>query len=141
MQSLKLQLEFEIKKNLPINEKFETIFIGGGTPSTIKIEEYVEVFQILKPYIDENTEITTECNPNSATLTWLEGMKKLGVNRISFGVQSFNDEKLKKLNRAHSSETAIQAIKNAKEVGFDKINCDIIYGVQGDSFESLKKRF
>ncbi len=68
-------------------------------------------------------------------------MKDLGVNRISFGVQSFNDKKLKYLNRAHNSNSAINAIQNAKCIGFNSINCDIIYGVQGDSFEKLKLDF
>ncbi len=139
MKALKIQLEYEIKSNLKNHEKFETIFIGGGTPSTIDIKEYKQIFELLKNHIDKNTEITTECNPNSATIKWLEGMKNFGVNRISFGVQSFDDEKLKKLNRAHNSKGAIKAIQSASCVGFNRINCDIIYGVEGDSLNSLIK--
>lgn len=141
MSALKKQLKFELEYNLKDNEKLETIFIGGGTPSTIKVEEYIEVFNILEKFIDKDTEITTECNPNSATKKWLQGMKDLGVNRISFGVQSFDDKKLKKLNRAHNSKGAITTIQNAFCIGFNSINCDIIYGVEGDSFESIKKDF
>lgn len=140
MSALRKQLQFELEKNSE-KKSIETVFIGGGTPSTIKTEEYEKLFEIFTPYLQNNCEITTECNPNSATKKWLEGMKKLGVNRISFGVQSFNDEKLKKLNRAHNSKGAINAIQNAKCIGFNSINCDIIYGVQGDSFELLKKDF
>ena len=140
MAALKKQLYFELNKN--IDEKsIETVFIGGGTPSTIKVEEYEELFKIFIPYLKKDCEITTECNPNSATKQWLEGMYNLGVNRVSFGVQSFNDEKLKKLNRAHNSKGAIKAIQNAKCIGFNSINCDIIYGVQGDSFELIKNDF
>lgn len=141
MESLKKQLKYDLEKNLKDNEKLETVFIGGGTPSTIKVEEYEEVFEIINPYLENNCEITTECNPNSATQIWLQGMKDLGVNRVSFGVQSFDDEKLKKLNRAHNANRAIKAIQEASCIGFSRINCDIIYGVQGDSFESLKKDF
>lgn len=141
MTALKKQLRYELDNNMQGNEKLETIFIGGGTPSTVKVEEYVEIFEILKKYITKNTEITTECNPNSATIQWMRGMKDLGVNRISFGVQSFDDEKLNKLNRAHNSNSAISAIQNAFCIGFNRINCDIIYGVEGDTIESLKKDF
>jgi oxygen-independent coproporphyrinogen-3 oxidase len=141
MESLKKQLKYDLENNLSSNEKLETVFIGGGTPSTIKHEEYKEVFEILKPYISKDTEITTESNPNSATKQWLQGMKDLGVNRVSFGVQSFDDIKLKKLGRAHNSKGAITAIQNAFCIGFNSINCDIIYGVQGDTFESLKTDF
>ncbi len=141
IQSLKKQLKHDLENNLSSNEMLETIFIGGGTPSTIKHEEYKEVFEILKPYITKDTEITTESNPNSATKQWLQGMKDLGVNRVSFGVQSFDDIKLKKLGRAHNSKGAITAIQNASCIGFNSINCDIIYGVQGDTFESLKVDF
>ncbi|AXH15051.1 coproporphyrinogen III oxidase [Malaciobacter mytili LMG 24559] len=141
MQALIKQLEFELKYLDEKNEKLQTVFIGGGTPSSVKFEEYKEVFKLIKPYLTENCEITTEANPNSASIKWLEGMKSFGVNRVSFGVQSFNNEKLKKLGRSHNNKSAIEAIQNAKNVGFEKINCDIIYGVQDDSFESLKKDF
>ena len=141
MKALEKQLKYELDKNLKNEEKLETVFIGGGTPSTIKVELYEEVFKLLNPYLSINCEITSESNPNSASLEWLQGMKDLGVNRISFGVQSFNDEKLKNLNRAHNSKGAITAIQNASCIGFNRINCDIIYGVNGDSFESIKKDF
>lgn len=141
MEALKKQLKFDLQKNLQKNEKLDTVFIGGGTPSTIKVEQYKEVFDILNPYLSKNCEITSESNPNSASKEWLQGMKDLGVNRISFGVQSFDDEKLKKLNRAHNGKGAISAIQNAHCIGFNRINCDIIYGVEGDTLESIKSDF
>lgn len=142
MEALKTQLEEElnsyVKKH---NKKIETVFIGGGTPSTIKAQEYKEVFELIKPYLIEDAEITTEANPNSASYEWQEQMKSHGVNRISFGVQSFNSEKLKFLGRSHNEKSAIKAIQNASCIGFNSINCDIIYGVQGDTLESMKKDF
>jgi oxygen-independent coproporphyrinogen III oxidase len=142
MNALYKQLENNIYKNIKNkNQKIETIFIGGGTPSTIKYQLYEKIFLLIKPYMSKNIEITTEANPNSATKNWLEGMYSLGVNRISFGTQTFNDEKLKILGRAHNSNKSFEAIKNARSVGFDNINCDIIYGVKGDTFENLKKDF
>jgi len=135
---LETELENYVKKH---NNIIETVFIGGGTPSAVKYTEYEQVFKLIQPYINDDTEITTEANPNSGTVEWLTGMYNYGVKRVSFGVQSFNDEKLKVLGRAHKSNRAIKAIHDAKEVGFKAINCDIIYGVKGDTFESMKKDF
>ena len=142
MNTLKKQLKNDLENYVnKHNKKIETVFIGGGTPSTIKAFEYEEIFEMIKPYLEEFAEITTEANPNSASYEWLESMKNLGVNRVSFGVQSFDNDKLKFLGRAHNSNSAIKAIQNAKEIGFKGINCDIIYGVQNDTMESLKKDF
>lgn len=142
MNALKIQLKNDIENYIiKDNKKIETVFIGGGTPSTIKAFEYEEIFKIIKPHLEKNAEITTEANPNSASYEWLENMNKLGVNRVSFGVQSFDAIKLKFLGRAHSSNSAINAIQNANKIGFKGINCDIIYGVQNDTLESMKKDF
>lgn len=136
MEALKKQLRYEIEKH---KKKIETIFIGGGTPSTIKAKKYKEILQIVAPYLEEKCEITIEANPNSATKEWLESIYALGINRISFGVQSFNDEKLKFLGRNHSHTQAVAAIMNAKAVGFENINCDIIYDTTLDTKELLEK--
>ena len=142
MNALKKQLKNDLENYvIKDNIKIETVFIGGGTPSTIKAFEYEEIFEMIKPYLEEFAEITTEANPNSASFEWLENMKNLGVNRVSFGVQSFDNDKLKFLGRAHNSNSAIKAIQNAKSIDFKGINCDIIYGVQNDTMESLKKDF
>ena len=142
MKALKKQLKNDLENYvISNNKKIETVFIGGGTPSTIKAFEYEEIFEMIKPHLEEFAEITTEANPNSASYEWLESMKNLGVNRVSFGVQSFDNDKLKFLGRSHNSNSAIKAIQNAKEIGFKGINCDIIYGVQNDTMESLKKDF
>ena len=142
MNALKKQLKNDLENYvIKHNKKIETVFIGGGTPSTIKAFEYTEIFEMIKPHLEEFAEITTEANPNSASYEWLESMKNLGVNRVSFGVQSFNNDKLKFLGRAHNSNSAIKAIQNAKKIGFKGINCDIIYGVQNDTLESMKKDF
>lgn len=135
MNALKLQLTDGLLKN---NKKIETIFIGGGTPSTIKAHKYKEIMNIVKPYLVENCEITIEANPNSASKEWLEEIYKVGINRVSFGVQSFDDKKLKFLGRNHNHNQAIEAINNAKEVGFENINCDIIYDTELDTKELLE---
>jgi len=139
MQMLGIQLEHEIDRFKPEANSIETIFIGGGTPSTIDSQLYKDIFNRLKPYFKDHIEITTEANPNSASKEWLKGMLSLGVNRVSFGTQSFNDKKLKLLNRAHSSTDAIRAVMDAKEVGFKNISLDLIYATFGDTKELLKK--
>lgn len=136
LEALKKQLKFELEKYSPV---IETIFIGGGTPSTIEGDEYGEILEIIKPYFqNKNIEITIEANPNSASDVWLKKVFKSGINRISFGVQSFNDEKLKFLGRNHNKNQAIKAINNAKEVGFLHINSDIIYDTKLDTKELLE---
>ena len=138
MKSLTNSLKWHLEHFNVGFKSIESIFIGGGTPSVVDAKYYKELFELLHPYKKENIEITTEANPNSATLNWLEGMKNLGVNRVSFGVQSFNENKLKALNRAHSKKDAINAINYAKRVGINNISIDLIYDFLGDSKELIK---
>ncbi|MDQ1263022.1 MAG: hypothetical protein QG559_23 [Campylobacterota bacterium] len=138
MHSLYEQLQFELQRFAVKEKEIESLFIGGGTPSCVEAALYKEIFELLTPYLKENIEITTEANPNSATPQWLEQMYELGVNRVSFGVQSFNDAKLKLLNRAHNSHQAKEAIQNAYKVGFKNISLDLIYAVATDTKEILE---
>jgi oxygen-independent coproporphyrinogen-3 oxidase len=133
MQALHKQLAFELARFGAKENSIETLFIGGGTPSTVKPELYKPIFELLKPFLQKNAEITTEANPNSATKEWLKGMKDLGVTRVSFGVQSFHHHKLKALNRAHTPKQAKDAILYAKELGFEHLSLDLIYNYQGDT--------
>lgn len=132
MKALAKQLRYELQRFKVEKNSIETLFIGGGTPSTVAPELYEDVFQIIRPYFQKDIEITSEANPNSATKEWLKGMAALGVNRISFGVQSFNEKKLKLLNRAHTPKIAVEAVYAAQHAGFKNISLDLIYGVQGD---------
>ena len=138
MKALLVQIEHELVRFKPSKKSIETIFIGGGTPSTVTPELYKPLFDMLRPYIQDGAEITSEANPNSATTMWLKGMKSLGVNRISFGVQSFNDEKLKKLGRAHRAIDASSALLRAKKAGFEHLSLDLIYAVDGDTQSLLQ---
>jgi oxygen-independent coproporphyrinogen III oxidase len=134
MLALNLQLKNELKKT---NRPLKSIFIGGGTPSSVEGNLYDEIFISLRNFIDKNTEITIEANPNSTTKEWLVYMKNLGVTRLSFGVQSFNNEKLKFLGRNHTKEMAIQSVELACETGFKDINIDIIYDTSIDTKELI----
>ena len=138
MKALEIQLKLELERFDVQKNSIETIFIGGGTPSTVSPELYTPIFKILKQFLKPRAEITSEANPNSATYSWLLGMFELGVNRISFGVQSFDDKKLRLLNRAHNSDQAKSAIKNAKKIGFKNISLDLIYATLGDTKKLLQ---
>ncbi len=130
-------LKYSLNKYVNKNKNIETIFIGGGTPSTLKLEHYEKIFKVLKPYITYTKEITIESNPNSASKEWLRGLLKLGINRVSFGVQSFRTDKLNHLGRNHTRNRAIKVIHEAHEVGFKHINLDIIYGCDLDNKENM----
>lgn len=134
MEALDVQLASELERfGVSATNPIETLFIGGGTPSTVEPSLYKPIFEKIVPYLTSGCEITSEANPNSATKEWLEGMFELGVNRISFGVQSFDDAKLKTLGRAHNTHHALEAIRNAAEIGFEHLSIDLIYGVKGDT--------
>ena len=138
MEALCTQLEFELQRFNAAPKAIESLFIGGGTPSTVAPKLYEKLFALLAPYLGDNIEMTSEANPNSATKEWLKGMRELGMNRVSFGVQSFDDAKLKLLNRAHSSAQAKEALLNAKKAGFENISLDLIYATLGDTKELLE---
>ena len=138
MQALYRQLQFELERFNAKEKSIETLFIGGGTPSTVDATLYEPIFELLIPYLQKDAEITSEANPNSATETWLKGMQKLGVNRVSFGVQSFDTDKLKALNRAHSPGQAIEAIQTAHNLGIPHLSLDLIYNYQGDTKSLLR---
>ncbi len=135
MISIVKQLKNELKKV----DNIETVFIGGGTPSCVDAHLYKDFFRLIKPYLSKDCEITTEANPNSATSPWIKQMQDFGVNRVSLGVQSFNEEKLKLLGRAHSSDEAIKAIELVAKTGIKHISIDLIYGTKQDTKELLQK--
>ncbi|WP_024787942.1 radical SAM family heme chaperone HemW [Lebetimonas sp. JH369] len=117
--------------------QFKTLFIGGGTPSTMKESFYEKLFKLIEVNIKNIKEITIEANPN-VTYEWLKEIKNFGINRISFGVQSFNEKKLKFLNRNHSPIQAVKSIENAKKAGFENINLDLIYATAQDNKKLLE---
>ncbi len=139
MEALLRQLAFELERFEATPGSIETLFIGGGTPSTVAPKLYTPLFALLAPYLADDAEITTEANPNSATRTWLAGMQALGVNRISFGVQSFHADKLKALGRAHSPKQAIEAVQTAHQLGIEHLSIDLIYNYTGDTATLLQK--
>ena len=110
-----------------------SLYLGGGTPSVFA-GEYAGIFEELSEYLGKDSEITIEANPEHIDEDRLKAWKEVGFNRISMGVQSFNDDGLKFLTRTHSGDTAKQAIKLAKKY-FDNVNADLIYGWTGQSLD------
>lgn len=139
MQAILTQLDFEMERFAVAGETIETLFIGGGTPSTVSPEAYAPFFEKVRPFLAEDAEVTTEANPNSATPSWLAGMHALGVNRVSFGVQSFDPQKLQLLGRNHGTQHALEAPWHAKEAGFAHISIDLIYGTRIDTPQLLEE--
>lgn len=118
-------------------EQFETIFFGGGTPSLLDPEAIRELLSLLKETftVDPGAEITMEANPGTVDLRKLTGYREAGVNRMSFGVQSFHDDDLRFLTRIHSSSQAEEAIRLAGDAGFDNINLDLIFALPNQTRE------
>ncbi len=118
----------------------DTIFIGGGTPSILEAEQMEEILASVREnfHICENAEITIECNPGTVTEEKLLTYKKCGVNRISFGLQSANDEELRSLGRIHSYEEFLESYELARKCGFDNINIDLMSALPGQTVESYE---
>ena len=120
----------------------KTIYFGGGTPSLLSEKQLTNILTHIYRFfkVDENAEITLECNPDDLNLQTLSYLKKSGINRLSIGVQSFEDDVLKLMNRAHSSREAFEAVRTAKDVGFENITIDLIYGIPNKGMDYWKRQ-
>jgi oxygen-independent coproporphyrinogen-3 oxidase len=114
-------------------EAVETVYYGGGTPTLLAVDELLEIQRA----VEENyslvagAEITIEANPDDLDSGTARRLRKSGFNRISIGTQAFDDDILSKLNRRHSAATAVAAVENAKNAGFERVSIDLIYGIPG----------
>lgn len=154
----KLELKKDYLKNLEqeINtyyngEILNTLYFGGGTPSILEVDDFSKLIAHFN--ISKDTEITTELNPDGhydkdktsqgLTFDYLRRLFDIGINRISLGAQTFDDNLLKQINRRHDSKQIIQAVENAKKSGFKNISLDFIYGLPNQSagmfFDDLQK--
>lgn len=119
----------------------DTIYFGGGTPTELSIQQLQMIVDKIKSTftITDDCHMTIESNPGEVDLQYLTKLVKLGFNRISFGVQTFDDKALTMLHRSHNGEKAKQAVYEAKEAGFTDINIDLIYGLPRQSLEDIKR--
>lgn len=133
--------ELEQQRDFLSCRDLRTIYFGGGTPSLLSPQQVAEFMARISYIYNIGVveEVTFEANPDDLTREYLESLLECGVNRLSIGIQSFCDEELRFMNRRHSSAQAFEAVKLAREVGFDNIAIDLIFGVQGFGEETLSE--
>ena len=122
------------------SKAIDTIYFGGGTPTELSIQQLQMILDKIKNTftITDDCHMTIESNPGEVNLHYLTKLVKLGFNRISFGVQTFDDKLLTMLHRSHNGEQAKQAVYDAKEAGFTDINIDLIYGLPRQTLEDIQ---
>lgn len=131
----------------PIHARTSSIYIGGGTPSTLPCELTQRIFdKICNLYpIDGNAEITIEANPDDVTPEWVKALRQTPVNRISMGVQTFNNETLRLIRRRHTAEQATRAVRLLQDAGYQNLSIDLIYGLPNQNLNdwesNLQKAF
>ena len=133
--------ELNERKNYLENAPLQSIYFGGGTPSIIKSVDIEKILNAISQNfnIKSEIEITIESNPEDLSKSKLNELKNIGINRLSIGVQSFNDRELKMLNRSHNVLEAKSAIINAQEMGFENLSIDLIYGIPNQSLITWEK--
>ena len=134
------EVDLKIKAHPELKDRtLKTIFFGGGTPSLLSPEELSSIIAQIKKYfiIANDVEFTLECNPGTVTLEKLSAYRELGVNRLSFGVQSFNEDELQWLSRIHNADEARIAIKLARQAGFENVSLDLMFALPSQTIEKL----
>lgn len=133
--------ELEMRRDYVEGEEIETIYLGGGTPSQLTEEElkaiFASIYHIYK--VKEDAEITLEANPDDLTPEYVAMLRQLPINRISMGIQTFQEEILKLLHRRHTATQAIEAFRRCREAGFQNISIDLMYGLPGETLETWKE--
>jgi oxygen-independent coproporphyrinogen III oxidase len=133
--------EIELSKNYLNDRSINTLYFGGGTPSLLKPTELDQILQKIHSiyHIKGNAEITIEANPDDIQPHYLQDIKYMGINRLSLGIQSFDDNILSVLNRSHNASEARKSIKTIIDAGFDDFSIDLIFGMPGSDVDSWKK--
>ena len=133
--------EPDMRKDYLEGEDIETIYLGGGTPSQLTQKELEEIFSSLYNIykVKEDAEITLEANPDDLTPEYIHMLRTLPINRISMGIQTFQEETLKLLHRRHTAQQAIEAVQHCREAGFQNISIDLMYGLPGETLETWKE--
>ena len=136
-----LKTEIVARKGYLHGETVNTVYFGGGTPSLLSIKEISELLHLINETfpVRIGPEITLEANPDTLSLEYLKGLRQLGVNRLSIGIQSFFDNDLKYLSRRHDSQHAQQCLDWAKQAGFSNISIDLIYGLPTSDAEQWNR--
>ena len=124
-----------------LQDPIKTIYLGGGTPSLLSYKQLGVLFKNLDKHYNLSAvkEVTLEANPDDLTPDYLNELRKLPINRLSIGIQSFHDNHLQKLHRRHTAQKAIEAVHKSQDVGFDNISIDLIYGLPNETLEEWKE--
>ncbi len=124
-----IQNEILLRKN-EIPENLPTVYFGGGTPSKLSLADIEKILSTVYTHfkISNNVEITLEANPEDLTYEYVKGLINIGVNRLSIGIQSFDDRELQFMNRAHNAQKAEYSVKLSQDIGIENISIDLIYG-------------
>ena len=135
-----IKKEIQLRHNELENKTLKSLYFGGGTPSVLSVDEIKSLIDEIQKYFsfDENIEITLESNPDDLNKNFLEELSQTEINRLSIGTQSFYDEDLKLMNRAHNASEAESSIKRAQDFGLVNISVDLIYGSPTSNFEIWK---
>jgi len=135
-----VEKELQLQKNYLQGQKITTIYFGGGTPSLLEAEAIAAILTAIQKHFEftEVHEITLEVNPDDVTKDKLLTWRAMGINRLSIGIQTFNDDLLQYLNRAHDATQAIASLKMIAEAGFTNFNIDLIYAIAGQSEQMLQ---
>ena len=133
--------ELEERKNYLEGEKIETIYLGGGTPSQLEYKDLELIFQTLDRLYDiqPNAEITIEANPDDLTSSYVSMLREFPFNRLSMGIQTFQEDILRLLHRRHTAQQAIDAFERCRKAGFKNISIDLMYGLPGESMETWNR--
>ena len=134
--------EIKLRHNYLDKATVSTIYFGGGTPSLLTNKHLNQIFSCLSQYfaITNDCEITLEANPDDLSVEYLNIVAESIINRLSIGIQTFNDEHLIFLNRRHDGQQAIQTVANARKAGINNISVDLIYGIPGQSIEDWQRQ-
>lgn len=129
--------ELEMRKEYLKGEEIETVYFGGGTPSQLGQEDFELIFDTIRTHygLTHCREITLEANPDDLSKEYLQMLASLPFNRLSMGIQTFDDATLKLLRRRHNARTAIEAVGRCRQAGFHNISIDLIYGLPGETKE------
>jgi len=134
--------EIETRSHQWKDPHLRTVYMGGGTPSLLLPGDIENILDFIKRYfiLEPSCEITLEANPDDLNINYLQQLREIGINRLSIGIQSFDNEQLTAIRRRHTAETAVRAIEDAQTCGFDNISIDLIYGLPGQSLQSWKNQ-
>jgi oxygen-independent coproporphyrinogen-3 oxidase len=134
-------LNKEMKFYSKLFKSFDTVYLGGGTPSLLTPQQIETILKTVGKFykIDPHAEITIEVNPGDVSLEYFRALRSLCINRLNIGIQSFDDQLLKFLGRRHSASNALESMENAREAGFSNIGLDLIYGVHYQDLKSWDK--